>query len=269
MNDLLTKSPYNCYLAGWGIKPYNNNNNNSTLMVKNYDAAHVTPIEFPRFVEQNVSTFSDWYRVTGGQNPSEVVKEWKSFTVVRNPYLRVLGAYHQRMRGDYDEVWGRDYPEPSSFPIFMTWMEQQLKSGNMTWEDTPSITHFRPSSMFTHGDASASNDGGRKQIIQTILKLESIKEEFPKFLIHHFYGPEAWKESIRHNRPNTNNPPPGKIKSRRKLCDSGNACDENDLEYLLGTEHTEETIRITNRLYKSDFVLFGYPMLLIDGHVSA
>eukprot|EP00546_Thalassionema_frauenfeldii_P013334 CAMPEP_0178909028 /NCGR_PEP_ID=MMETSP0786-20121207/8261_1 /TAXON_ID=186022 /ORGANISM="Thalassionema frauenfeldii, Strain CCMP 1798" /LENGTH=225 /DNA_ID=CAMNT_0020581017 /DNA_START=218 /DNA_END=892 /DNA_ORIENTATION=+ len=225
MNRLLWEKPYHCFKLGWDIEPAD-----SKSLYARYDAAHVSPIEFPEFVKHNVSNLKDWNDRTG-INPIDVVNNWHSFTVVRNPYLRVLGSYDQRMWPMYNKFWPNDYPKPPSFLSYLRWLDGEISSGRMAWEKNPTLTHFRPCNMYTH-------DGNGTQIIGTILKLESINEDLPQFLSNHFHGPEIMHPSMR--RENGRNLGSEK---RASLCNGVGGCEETELQVLLNqTRHTEETI---------------------------
>ena len=47
----------------------------------------------------------------------------------------------------------------------MAWLERNLRNGTLAWWHDPTITHFRPATMFTHWP-----DG--KQAVTKILKVE-------------------------------------------------------------------------------------------------
>ena len=55
----------------------------------------------------------------------------------------------------YDRWWAcpqcKYEQHPSTFPEYMVWLERNLRNGTLAWWHDPTITHFRPATMFTHG----------------------------------------------------------------------------------------------------------------------
>ena len=106
----------------------------------------------------------------GWFDPREVLSEWNSFALVRNPYIRVLSAFEQRTFGEYD-AWACNTkrtsgkkpsaslmfndpacspPPPKTFPAFMRWLARGLAVRTLAWCCVPSIVHFRPATDYTH-----------------------------------------------------------------------------------------------------------------------
>jgi hypothetical protein len=228
--------------AGWsiqsllrknGCKPFNGVTAANAVTPK-YDAAHVTPPEFESYVLWKIGNFKDWrYAVS----PSQMLQEWHTFAVVRNPYLRVLGAFEQRKR--YDSAWGK---RPNDFVKFMKWMDKNLADATFSWCYSPTITHFRPSHLFTHWPNGS-------QIMTTVLKQEQLNTELEPFLRGVFLANingtnrRHYDTTLAHNNGTKNSG----SNDRQVLCSHPKGCLDDDWAILLNkTFHTNETIGIVN-----------------------
>ena len=236
-----------CQRLGWGITTaYIDKKNNEPIK---YDAAHVTPAELQEYIFLGVGKFQHWGNKEAGMDAATVVGDFHKFATIRNPYMRVLSAFDQRRMPGY-RVWGDDYPK--EFEPFMQWLETGLQDTphSLAWCCTPTITHFRPSTMFTHWP-------DKTPVSQMeVIKFEEMAERLPMFLK---------KMNITVSDIPFNNKK-GQTGIRANICSRPSGCsDLGDLELLLSmTPHTNETIRIVNKIYARDFELLGYSKLLSD-----
>ena len=144
----------------------------------------------------------------------------------------------------YDRWWAcprcNYEPHPSTFPEYMIWLERNLKNGTLAWWHDPTITHFRPATMFTHWP-----DG--KQAVTKILKIEdNLDAALASTLAEFGLGRRRRLQPLGRN---------AKSSKRGAFC-GPDRCDACAL--LAETRHTPATIRIVDRLYARDFELLGY-----------
>jgi hypothetical protein len=106
----------------------------------------------------------------------------------------------------------------------------------------------------------------------TILKQEQLDTELEPFLLRFF---PTNNNGTNHRRYYTTLPHEKRTKNlgsnnRQFLCSHPNGCLDDDWGKLLNkTSHTNETIRIVNRLYELDFAYFGYHQLLQPNETRA
>ena len=232
------------------------------------DLAHLTLESCPHYV--------DWYRL----------RHFFKFAFVRNPYDRVLSAYRwQRERPRYAHNYEAGLEQCLSRVL------NAARSGQLT--NSREFVHFWPGHYFTHApateistqthsvgvvparkrqrsDSREFNEGdghackrlkqhngssGRErfcerrrdgqqwnQVVEFVGKLENIDTDFA-WLLQELGLPAqplvaGHKENVRRN-------------PRAKPT----------VSELLRREHTAESIRLTNELYRVDFELYGYPMV--------
>ena len=121
----------------------------------------------------------------------------------------------------------------------MVWLERNLENGTLAWWHDPTITHFRPATMFTHWP-----DG--KQAVTKILKIEDNLDAALASTLAEFGLGRRRLQPLGRN---------AKSSKRGALC-GPDRCDACAL--LAETRHTPATIRIVDRLYARDFELLGY-----------
>lgn len=148
-------------------------------------------------------------------------------------------------------------------PLFQA--QANLHDGNLTWCCDPTITHFRPLTMYTHwpDDSPA---------IKYVAKLETMDEDLQKI------GKLLFNQSFASDKRARVGGDP----KRRFLCPAPTGCIVTDLNKLLAVflskkyhsqhrrlatlnqlpiAHTPETLQIVNDLYYRDFQLLNYSML--------
>ena len=168
---------------------------------------------------------------------------WRSAAIVRSPYLRVLSAFDQRSKPIYTSIWGR---VPTTFEALMRWLDEGIRSRELAWCCSPTITHFLPSTHFTHwrnGSAAISNVFKTEEMLaaqRSILQLLGVDGRNATAAEHENRNKQGSQERV-------------------ALCKHAHGCDASELGALLKTTpHTVETLRIVERLYRQDFDRLGY-----------
>jgi len=227
----------------------------SQIVRDRMDRCHTTPSEVERFATRDRDADFRAIDVEGVQ------RRYRSFSSVRHPYTRVLASFDQRTTTEllgkpgvedqlpgYDRFWPceppacRHAPHPTTFGAYLEWLDANLANGTLAWWHDPTITHFRPATMFTHWP-----DGSRA--VTHVAKFERLEEDLRRIF------PRLGLEVGVLPRENVKSSP---RESRGRLCGPKH-CDPCAL--LTQTRHTAATIRIVNRVYKRDFELLGYAML--------
>ena len=250
------KFPSDCKFKkklAWGMANFNYRNND--VKFDAFDTAHATPKELEYYVHHRAGAGSlkDWNftdPIDGRPlSPGDVINEFESFTLVRNPYLRVLGAFDQRSEGMNLNRWG---PFPDDFVTAMHYIEDGMKNRTLHWMGSPTITHFRPASLYTHWENNLP-------ALRHVFKLEDLEPGLSEFLKKIFNLTEAPKMIMDNTKDES--------KNRKGLCNNPLGCvGKDDLDALLTqTAHTMESLEIVNRLYRRDFELLGYNMLTLPG----
>lgn len=212
----------------------------------------------------------------GSATHEEVLEQWTSATLVRNPYLRVLSAYDQRRGPAATRRWGRI----GRFEEYMRWLAHHAN-----WHRDETLTHFRPATRYTHWP-----DG--KQAVRHIFKLEQVESAQPtllglsrggqtsdserpegrvgELLIHNnvratgSFVPHLMNGHSSSSQYNLSATP------RLMLCRAATGCEARELPLLLmHTEHTPETVAIVNLLYRRDFRLLNYTLLHVNASIGA
>lgn len=226
---------------------------NTTLF--ELDAMHVTPGEAGYYARRNFLPHL----------PHEVLESLPSapsFTFVRNPYLRVLSAFNQRVQGGYDGIWGSDYPR--RFAEFMEELFRGLRAGDVAWMTDGSLTHFRPATLYTHWPDHTPVRNMRWG------KLEALGEDWPSIFASLAADVEARGDAgtarMLRTSPFDSAASLGWVNRRgdreRTLCSDATGCAAHELDDLLRqTEHTARTVAIVNELYAADFALLNYTKL--------
>jgi len=228
------------------------------------DPMHVTPLQLDEWIHRSELrlqhrskvSISDAQRFGVGDvdtgvshqtmSVADVQLSWRSATVVRSPYLRVLSAYDQRTNFTiYTKIWG---PAPSPFDAYMRWLDEGLRSRSLAWCCDPTITHFLPSTRFTHWP-----DGSKA--ITDVFKTEEMAKAQRGILeilgVNGTAGALGPSEHANGHRAGSS--------KRAALCQHPYGCDASELGLLLNTTaHTVETLRIVERLYRRDFEWLGY-----------
>ena len=237
------------------------------------DPMHVTPLQLDEFVHRSelrlqgrdvTSQISDKERFGSGDvdtgrgswrniSVADVQLSWHSAAVVRSPHLRVLSAFDQRSEPYYAKFWGAS--ARPSFDAYMRWLEAGLRSRQLAWCCSPTITHFLPSTRFTHWP------DGRAAVTSVFKAEEMLAAQLGILQLLGLGG--AGNASTAESTPilkqsEHSNTKPASAK-RDALCQHVYGCDATELSALLNTTaHTVETLRIVERLYRRDFELLGY-----------
>jgi hypothetical protein len=170
------------------------------------------------------------------------LKTHYKFTIVRNPYDRVLSSFEQRLVKWYWKKWGKpagvEHQErgmaetefnSAMLVAFLRWLHKSVKNGRMGegWDD-PGNTHFLPACFFSH-------DANYEQQIDFVGRVECLDEDLGKVLRH--FNKNAEKQTAKPTNTKAKHGTRGLMK------------------------HTPETIQLVNELYYKDFELFGYEMI--------
>lgn len=239
----------------WG--PMHNNNS----IWDKWDSAHINYMELREGLKEE--------NLYPNINVSQAMN-YKSFAVVRNPYIRFLSSYHQRfqipfMHGMYNRWWNCitskcPYTIPNdrhkSLEIFTIWLHNVAMNGTLQWQRDWDLVHFRPSTVYTHNVANKP----ALQIVDHVVKVENMDTELPKLFASLFpNGPDSFKV------PHTNSKYIHKEDIVPKnLCNSETGCRQDELERLIQvTRHTPLTIKLVTDIYRADFELLGYNKLIV------
>lgn len=218
------------------------------------DAMHITPGEAGYYARRNFLPYLPPDALDGLHGAP-------SFTFVRNPYLRVLSAFQQRLQGGYDNIWGDDYPR--SFPPFMEHLHRGIRSGSVAWMTDGSLTHFRPATLYTHWPDHTPIRNMRWG------KLENFGEDWEATfgaLSADVEPRDADTARLLRASPFDSAASLGWLNKRgdrdSALCGGVSGCDPHELgELIRQTEHTTRTVEIVNELYAHDFALHNYTKL--------
>ena len=284
---------------GYGIQ-FEGHENSKAMTALKFDPMHLTPIELDEHAHRgllklthraaNNLTLAQRYGAgevnTGASQAAVTVDEllttWTGMAVVRNPYMRVLAAFEQRNGPFYDKatVWGKDHP--TEFAPFMRWLRSELHERRLAWCCSPTITHFRPASRYTHWP-----DGTRA--LELVAKQEDMPGAVDAMLqqglrLKANAPAAAHAEALLRNssaayaKGERQEPEAGRVsggtqaRQRHALCRGVRGCEQHERDALLNTTaHTLETLRIVNQLYRRDFEWLNYTMLTLrdDGSAAA
>lgn len=226
---------------------------NSTLF--ELDAMHVTPGEAGYYARRDFLPYLP-------PGVLESLPRAPSFTFVRNPYLRVLSAFQQRMQGGYDGIWGSNYPR--QFDEFMEHLDRGIRAGSVAWATDGSLTHFRPATLYTHWPDHTPIRNMRWG------KLERLGDDWESIFdgLAADAAARGDAETARALRrsPFDSAASLGWVNRRgdrdRTLCSDATGCGADELaELIRQTEHTPRTVAIVNELYAHDFTLLNYTKL--------
>ena len=162
----------------------------------------------PRYMKQNKLKY--------------ILDKYDFFTVVRNPYSRIISEYYSYWGPKHNITENKD-----QFNKTITEFLEQTKEKLRNIDDLL-CCHYIPQWLYL-----LDKDGNI--IIKNIIKQENLNEEFNELMTTYGY-------SIRLSRNNKNNPA------------LGNKFTVKDL--------SKKNIDLINTIYQKDFELFGYEMLL-------
>ena len=105
-----------------------------------------------------------------------LLRDWTTFTAVRNPYIKVYAGLRQRK--DRDRFYGSDYPR-DDINEYVEWLEQKvLIEKSLQWCCSETLTHLRPNTMY-----SLFENG--MPAVMKVFKLED-SEKIVQYLAEHF-----------------------------------------------------------------------------------
>jgi hypothetical protein len=130
-------------------------------VAEHWGRAHASPRTLEEFVRREVD-FKDVTRTMASVD-FDAVRRYRSFTVVRCPYTRLLSSFDHRFgrARSYYPHWPCSERSPcgslppkgsnaTTFAGFVAWLEAEITSGKRAWCCSPPLIHFVPATQYTH-----------------------------------------------------------------------------------------------------------------------